>query len=50
MLAQGGLYREIHDLQLQAAAEFLNDAEETIAPDNAPSPKDLRDEEGYTSS
>ncbi len=50
LLAQGGLYREIHDLQLQAAAEFLNDAEEPPAQDEAPSPKDLRDEEGYTSS
>lgn len=50
LLAQGGLYKEIHDLQLQAAAEFLNDAEEPVVPDEAPSPKDLRDEEGYTSS
>jgi len=50
LLAQGGLYREIHDLQLQAAAEFLNDAEEPALRDEAPSPKELRDEEGYTSS
>jgi ATP-binding cassette subfamily B protein len=50
LLAQGGLYREIHDLQLQAATEFLNDAEEPSALDEVPSPKDLRDEEGYTSS
>ena len=50
LLAQGGLYREIHDLQLQAAAEFLNDPEEPTVQDKPPSPKELRDEEGYTSS
>ncbi len=50
LLTQGGLYREIHDLQLQAAAEFLNDAEEPPLADESLSPKDLRDEEGYTSS
>lgn len=50
LLAQGGLYREIHDLQLQAAAAFLKDGEEPAPRDEAPSPEDLRDEEGYTSS
>ncbi len=51
LLAEGGLYKEIHDLQLQAAAEFLNDAEEPTSAGEAPaSQKDLRDEEGYTSS
>jgi len=50
LLAQGGLYREIHDLQLQAAAEFLNDAEELPVHDEAPaSRKDMRDEEGDAS-
>ncbi|HEY3311389.1 MAG TPA: ABC transporter ATP-binding protein [Anaerolineales bacterium] len=28
LLAQGGLYKEIHDLQLQATEEFVNDMEE----------------------
>jgi ABC-type multidrug transport system fused ATPase/permease subunit len=51
LLAQGGLYREIHDLQLQAAAAFLNDAEAPAVRGESPAPQsDLRDEEGYTSS
>lgn len=50
LLAEGGLYKEIHDLQLQAAAEFLNDADQPETIEELPSPKDLRDEEGYTSS
>jgi ABC-type multidrug transport system fused ATPase/permease subunit len=50
LLAEGGLYKEIHDLQLQAAAEFINDPEEPLGSDTLPSPKELRDEEGYTSS
>jgi ABC-type multidrug transport system ATPase subunit len=28
LLEQGGLYKEIHDLQLSAAEEFFNDNEE----------------------
>jgi ABC-type multidrug transport system fused ATPase/permease subunit len=28
LLAEGGLYKEIHDLQLQAAEEFMSEAEE----------------------
>jgi ATP-binding cassette subfamily B protein len=28
LLAQGGLYKEIHDLQLRATEEFMNDVEE----------------------
>jgi ATP-binding cassette subfamily B multidrug efflux pump len=51
LLAQGGLYKEIHDLQLQAAAAFLNDAEAPAVRGESPAPQsDLRDEEGYTSS
>ena len=41
LLAQGGLYKEIHDLQLQVAVEFLNDVEE-------PSPERLRDDDFYS--
>lgn len=39
LLAQGGLYKEIHDLQLQAAAEFLNDATMPEISDEVLSPK-----------
>ena len=48
LLAQGGLYKEIHDLQLQAAAEFVNDVEVSELSDEVLSPKaDLRDEEDF---
>jgi ABC-type multidrug transport system fused ATPase/permease subunit len=33
LLAQGGLYKEIHDLQLRATEEFMNDLEE-FEPEN----------------
>ena len=32
LLAQGGLYKQIHDLQLQATEEFMNDFEEIETP------------------
>jgi ATP-binding cassette subfamily B protein len=35
LLAQGGMYKEIHDLQLRATQEFINDEEEPEIPNEA---------------
>lgn len=37
LLAEGGLYREIHDLQLKATEEFMNDVEDAADDSTEPS-------------